>query len=64
MPVVQLLGNLDGPYRDYCESCAVCRVGQATAPAHHSFDLVGLRSAGPTLQIHKLASHLTCDHCP
>ena len=49
MPVVQLLGNLDGPYRDYCESCAVCRVGLATAPAHHSFDLVGLRSAGPTL---------------
>ena len=24
---------------------AVCRVGQATAPAHHSFDLLGLTTA-------------------
>ncbi len=38
---------------------AVCRVGQATAPAHHLSDVVGLRSAGPTLrvpQFHKLAN--------
>ena len=37
----------------------VCRVGQATAPAHHLSDVVGLRSAGPTLrvpQFHKLAN--------
>ena len=33
----------------------VSRVGQATAPAHHLADLVGLRSAGPTLRIHVLA---------
>ncbi len=37
---------------------AVCRVGQAAAPADHLFDLVGLRFAGPTLRIHKLAAVL------
>ena len=28
---------------------AGCRVGQVTAPAHHLLDVVGLRSAGPTI---------------
>ena len=34
----------------------ICRVGQAPAPAHHWSDVVGLRSAGPTLRIHKPTS--------
>ena len=35
---------------------AQARVGQATGPAHHWSDVVGLRSAGPTLRMRKLAS--------
>ncbi len=38
-----------------CQDLTVCRVGQATAPAHLLCDVVGRRSAGPTVRIRKRA---------